>query len=208
MLLRRSTSRIKNRTQFGATIRRPDHQGQNILLCRLRTTQRDESGFFTSDVVGNLTASATIPVIAGLNPVARTFTNLTAAQAAAINSLVASGNSTAICGARAYAFFASSGGQTALTGSNPLLSPNDGSLCPAISPITPGAIGPRFILSGAPVPTGTTMPMACRSRFGLSTVCKECFRSPKGQTTFQCVATTASIQTTSCHSGLATTQAM
>src|SRR6185503_1035461 len=39
---------------------------------------------------------------------------------------------------------------------NALTSPNDGSLCPAISPITPGAIGPRFILSGAPVPTGTT----------------------------------------------------
>ena len=60
-----------------------------------------------------------------------------------------------VCGARAYAFFASSGGTTALTGSNPLTSPNDGSLCPAISPILPGAIGPRFILSGAPVPSGT-----------------------------------------------------
>ena len=46
--------------------------------------------------------------------------------------------------------------QPRLTGSNPLISPNDGSLCPAISPITPGAIGPRFILSGAPVPSGTT----------------------------------------------------
>src|SRR4029079_16293312 len=32
----------------------------------------------------------------------------------------------------------------------------DGSLCPAISPILPGTIGPRFILSGAPVPVGTT----------------------------------------------------
>ena len=162
------------RTQFGATIGGPIIKDKTFFFAAFERRQRDESGFFTSDVVGNLTASATIPVIAGLNPVARTFTNLTAAQAAAINSLVASGNSTAICGARAYAFFASSGGQTALTGSNPLLSPNDGSLCPAISPITPGAIGPRFILSGAPVPTGTTsadgLPIAFRALNGLQRV--------------------------------------
>ena len=59
-----------------------------------------------------------------------------------------------ICGARAYAFLTRR--YYGLTGSNSLLSPNDGSGCPAISPITPGAIGPRFILSGAPVPSGTT----------------------------------------------------
>src|SRR6185369_14504999 len=112
--------------------------------------------FFTSNVSQGLSGSATIPVIAGLNPVARTFNNITPAQASFINTLVGSGNATAICGARAYAFFASSGGTTALTGSNALTSPNDGSLCPAISPITPGAIGPRFILSGAPVPSTTT----------------------------------------------------
>jgi hypothetical protein len=72
---------------------------------------------------------------------------------------LASGNAQAICGARAYAFFASSGGVTGLTGTNPLSSPNDGSLCNTpnpISPVPPGTIGPRFILSGAPVPTGTT----------------------------------------------------
>jgi hypothetical protein len=45
---------------------------------------------------------------------------------------------------------------TALTGSNPLTSPNDGSVCPAISPILPGTIGPRFFLTGTPVPFGTT----------------------------------------------------
>jgi hypothetical protein len=62
-----------------------------------------------------------------------------------------------ICAARAYAFFASSGGQTGLTGSNSLITPNDGSACPAISPITPTSpvIGSRFILSGAPVPVNT-----------------------------------------------------
>ena len=128
-------------------------------------------------MVGNLTASATIPIIPGLNPIARTFTNLTPEQAAAINSLVASGNPTFICGARAYAFFASSGGQTALTGTNPLVTPNDGSLCPAISPILPApspVIGSRFILSGAPVPTGTVgengLPIAFRPLLDLQRV--------------------------------------
>ena len=108
------------------------------------------------------------------DPIARTFTNLTAAQASAINALVATGNATAICGARAYAFFASSGGTTALTGSNPLISPNDGSMCPAISPILPGVIGGRFILSGAPVPTATLgtngLPIAFRPLNALQTV--------------------------------------
>ncbi|HEX8685499.1 MAG TPA: TonB-dependent receptor, partial [Pyrinomonadaceae bacterium] len=66
----------------------------------------------------------------------------------------ASGNGPAICAARAYAFLASSGGNTGLTGANPLTSPNDGSVCPAFSPILPSAntVGSRFLLSGAPVP--------------------------------------------------------
>lgn len=157
------------RTQFGGTLGGPlpflnfgeggpvwtNGKDRNFFFAAFERRQRNESGFFTSDVVGNLTASATIPVIAGVNPVARTFTNLTPAQAAAINALVASGNPNNICAARAYAFFASSGGQTGLTGTNTLSSPNDGSVCPAISPILPGIIGPRFLLSGAPVPSNT-----------------------------------------------------
>jgi len=99
---------------------------------------------------------ANIPVIPGLVPVALSFNNITAPQATFINTLVASGVPANICAARAYGFFASSGGTTALTGSNALTSPNDGSGCPAISPIAPGAIGARFLLSGAPIPSGTT----------------------------------------------------
>lgn len=140
------------RTQFGGTFGGPLVKDTMFFFFAFERRQRDESGFFTSNVVGDLTASATIPVIAGLNPVARTFTNLTPAQAAIINTLVASGTANNICGARAYAFFASSGGQTALTGTNPLTSPNDGSGCPAITAIGPGTIGPRFLLSGTPVP--------------------------------------------------------
>ncbi|HET7287316.1 MAG TPA: TonB-dependent receptor, partial [Pyrinomonadaceae bacterium] len=144
------------RTQYGFTLGGPLDPERTFFFFAFEQRRRNESGFFTSDVAAGLRSSATIPVIPGLNPIARTFNNITAAQAAFINAAVASGNPTAICGARAYAFFASSGGTTGLTGSNPLLSPNDGSACPAISPILPGAIGPRFILSGAPVPSGTT----------------------------------------------------
>jgi Carboxypeptidase regulatory-like domain/TonB dependent receptor-like, beta-barrel len=144
------------RTQYGFTLGGPFDRNRTFFFFAFEQRRRNESGFFTSDVTQGLNGSATIPVIAGINPVARTFNNITPAQAGFINTLVASGNVNAICGARTYAFFASSGGNTGLTGSNPLTSPNDGSLCPAISPITPGTIGPRFILSGAPVPTGTT----------------------------------------------------
>ncbi len=144
------------RTQYGFTLGGPFNPEHTFFFFAFEQRRRNESGFFTSNVSQGLTGSATIPVIPGLNPVARTFTNITPQQAAFINGLVALGTPTTVCGARAYAFFASSGGTTALTGVNSLTSPNDGSLCPAISPILPGAIGPRFILSGAPVPSGTT----------------------------------------------------
>ena len=154
------------RTQWGGTFGGPIVENRTFFFASYERRDRDESGFFTSNPAAGLGGSATIPVIPGLNPIARTFTNITPAQAAAINQLVQSGVPAAICGARAYGFFASSGGTTALTGNNPLLSPNDGSMCPAISPIAPGAIGPRFILSGAPVPSMTTggngLPIAFR----------------------------------------------
>ena len=147
-----------NRKQYGFTIGGPLAKDRTFFFFSFEQRRRNESGFFTSNVAQGLTASATIPVIAGLNPIARTFNNITAAQAGFINTLVGSGVVANICAARAYGFFASSGGSTALTGSNPLTSPNDGSGCPAISPILgpTTAIGSRFFLSGAPVPVGTT----------------------------------------------------
>ncbi len=179
------------RTQFGATLGGPlpflnfgeggpvttGGKDKNFFFASFERRQRNETGFFTSDVTQGLTSSATIPVIAvpglNLNPTARTFDRLTADQAARINLLIQQGTAllgnsatlsqgiAAICGARAYAFFASSGGNTALTGTNPLSSSNDGSACNSapigapISPIAPGTIGSRFFLSGAPVPVGT-----------------------------------------------------
>ncbi|MBK9154720.1 MAG: TonB-dependent receptor [Chloracidobacterium sp.] len=144
------------RTQYGATLGGPIVKDRTFFFAAFERRQRNESGFFTSDVAAGLTASASIPVIPGLNPIARTFDNLTPQQAGFINTLLASGVPANICAARAYAFFAASGSATALTGANPLISPNDGSACPAISPILPGVIGSRFLLTGAPVPTGTT----------------------------------------------------
>ncbi len=173
------------RTQFGGTLGGPlpflnfgeggpfatSGRDKNFFFASFERRQRNETGFFTSNVAQGLTGAgttATIGVIPGFNPTARSFTNLTAPQVAYINNAVATGlqllgaGQTAsgaglICGARAYAFFASSGGQTGLTGTNTLVTPNDGSVCPAISPILPSSpvIGSRFILSGAPVPVGT-----------------------------------------------------
>src|SRR6266498_5944993 len=144
------------RAQYGFTVGGPFDTDRTFFFFAFEQRRRNESGFFTTNVAEGLTGSATIPAIPGLNPVSRTFINITPAQAGYINTLVASGTASGICGARAYAFFASSGGSTGLTGSNPLSSPNDGSLCPGFSPILPGTIGPRFILTGAPVPSSTT----------------------------------------------------
>ncbi len=146
------------RTQYGFTLGGPFDRDRTFFFFAFEQRRRDESGFFTSNVAKGLTSSVTIPVIAGLNPIARTFANITPLQAAYINGLLAAGTPAAVCGARAYAFFASSGGSTGLTGSNPLTSPNDGSGCPAITPVMgpTTAIGSRFILSGAPIPIGTT----------------------------------------------------
>ncbi|HSS19760.1 MAG TPA: TonB-dependent receptor [Pyrinomonadaceae bacterium] len=145
------------RTQYGATLGGPLDRDRTFFFFAFEQRRRDESGYFTSNVSRGLTSSVTIPVIPGLNPIARTFANITPQQAAYINTLLAAGTPAAVCGARAYAFFASSGGSSGLTGSNPLTSPNDGSGCPAITPITGPTtpIGSRFILSGAPIPTTT-----------------------------------------------------
>src|SRR5438874_6997229 len=107
------------RTQYGFTLGGPFDRDRTFFFFAFEQRRRNESGFFTSNVAQGLTGSATIPVIPGLNPIERTFNNITPAQATFINTLVASGNPTEICGARAYGFFASSGGTTALTGSNP-----------------------------------------------------------------------------------------
>jgi len=136
------------RTQYGGTIGGAFKKDSTYFFGSFEQRQRHESGFFTSNVSQNLTSSVTIP-ITGLGNV--TFRNLTAQQVGFINSLLATGNPAAITGAVNYAYLASSGGSTGLTGSNPL--PNPGSV-PGVALGAP--IGSRFFLTGAPVPINTT----------------------------------------------------
>ena len=136
------------RAQYGATLGGAFKKDRTFFFAAFEQRQRQESGFFTSNVSQNLVSSSTIP-IPGLGNV--TFRNLTAQQATFINGLVATGNPVAIGGAVNYAYLASSGGSTALSGVNPL--PNPGSV-PGVGLGAP--IGSRFFLTGAPVPINTT----------------------------------------------------
>lgn len=136
------------RAQYGATLGGPLNKDRSFFFLAFEQRQRHESGFFTSDVTQGLGGSVTIP-LTGLGPV--TFRNLTTPQVGYINSLLATGNAAAIGAAVQYAYLASSGGSTALTGNNPL--PNPGSV-PGLG--LGATVGPRFFLSGAPVPVSTT----------------------------------------------------
>ncbi|HKG46579.1 MAG TPA: TonB-dependent receptor [Pyrinomonadaceae bacterium] len=132
------------RAQYGATLGGPLDPDRTFFFFAFEQRRRNESGFFTSDVANNLTSSVTI---AG-----QTFRNISPQQAAYINNLLSIG-ATAL--AVPYAFLASSGGSTALTGTNPLVVfPG---LTGTLTPLAAGAtIGPRFLLSSAPVPSSTT----------------------------------------------------
>jgi len=130
------------RTQYGFTLGGPFKTDRTFFFFAFEQRRRDESGFFTSNVAKDLGSSVSIP-ITGLGT--QTFRNLTAAQAAYINGLLATGNAGAATLAVNYAYLASGGGSTGLTGSNPLLSP--GGVIPAGQ-----VVGSRFFLTGAPIP--------------------------------------------------------
>jgi hypothetical protein len=68
------------RAQYGATLGFPLDRDRTFGFIAFEQRKRQESGFFTSDVVQRLTASATIPAIPGVNPVGRVFTRLTQQQ--------------------------------------------------------------------------------------------------------------------------------
>src|SRR5262249_40550821 len=119
------------------------------------------------------------PAIPGINPALTVFTGLTGPQATLLNTLLASGVPANLCAARSYAYLLSVGAQTGLNGTPTLGSPNFvGNACPPIAnPLVFPAgtpIGPRFLLTGAPIPLTTVnslgQPIAFRALNGLQRV--------------------------------------
>ncbi len=155
------------RTQFGGTLGGPlpflnfgeggpvwtSGENKNFFFASFERRQRNESGFFTSTFAQDLSGSVTFG--------GQTFARITPQQQQFAQGLIASGNPALINAAVSYLYLASGGGNTALTGSNPLVAPP----CPTPptpptnfcnpTPATPFLIGSRFFLSGAPVPFNT-----------------------------------------------------
>lgn len=134
------------RAQYGATFGGPIVKDKTFFFAAFEQRRRQESGFFTSNVAAGLTSSVTIP--AGILPVAQTFTNLTAAQAAFIGGELASGDAARIGRAVAYAHFASIGGQIGLNGTSNLIN-----FLPGVGVAQGSVVGSRFLLAGTPIPT-------------------------------------------------------
>ncbi|MBS1793134.1 MAG: TonB-dependent receptor [Acidobacteria bacterium] len=139
------------RTQWGGTLGGPIIKDKVFFFTAFERRSRDESGFFTSNVLGDGTNALTSSITLGapILPFTQTFNRLTAAQAAFANTLIATGVPANINAAVQYLYLASSGGNTALSGSNPLISA--GGAIPAGQ-----VVGSRFFITGAPVPVGTT----------------------------------------------------
>lgn len=131
------------RAQYGFTVGGPIKRDRTYYFGSFEQRRRQESGFFTGDIVGGATASITIG--APFLPFSNTYNGLTPAQVTYVQGLLATGQPTSIGTAIQYATMASAGTQTALNGASTLISPGGA--------ITAGTvIGPRFFLSGAPVP--------------------------------------------------------
>jgi hypothetical protein len=134
------------RAQYGATLGGPIQKDRTFFFAAFEQRRRQESGFFTSNVGAGLTSSITIP--AAILGVAQTFDNITPAQATFIGGELASGDAARIGRAVAYAHLASVGGQTALNGTSTLRN-----FLPGLGVPQGAVIGPRFLLSGTPLPT-------------------------------------------------------
>lgn len=128
------------RGQYGATLGGPLAKDNTYFFFAFERRQRNESGFFTSNVGQNLTSSFTAPAALG----GRTYNLLTSQQVQFAQNLIAGGQPQA---ALTYLTLASSGGNVGLNGNNPYR--------PCAAPISALGFTSCFQLTGAPVPTGT-----------------------------------------------------
>jgi hypothetical protein len=160
------------RAQYGATLGFPLDKDNTFGFLAFEQRKRQESGFFTSDVIQSLTSSVTIG--APFLPFSQTFDRVTPQQAAYVQGLltragqligsgtpqgIAAGGQLATAAIQ-FATFASSGGQTGLNGTSTLRSPGGAIAAGQV-------IGPRFFLTGAPVPVSAN---AFRPLLGLPRV--------------------------------------
>lgn len=129
------------RGQYGLTFGGPLLKDRTFFFFSFEQRRRQESGFFTGDIIGGATSSITIG--APFLPAAQTFNGLTPGQVSYIQGILATNPS----GALAYAHLASTGNQIALNGTSTLIN-----FLPGLGVPQGSVIGSRFILSGQPIP--------------------------------------------------------
>jgi hypothetical protein len=133
------------RVQYGFTLGGPIVKERTFFFGSFEQRRRQESGFFTSNIIGNQTSSITIG--APFLPATQTYNFLTPQQVSFVQAELGSGDSARIARALGYVQLASIGGQTAINGTSTLIN-----FVPGIGVPQGALIGPRFVLSGAPVP--------------------------------------------------------
>ncbi|MBX7174139.1 MAG: TonB-dependent receptor [Pyrinomonadaceae bacterium] len=135
------------RVQYGLTFGGPLVKDRTFFFFSFEQRRRQESGFFTGDIIQGATSSVTVPAGFLLPTAPVTFTGLTSAQAAYVNAALGSGDAAQIQRGIAYAQLASTGFQTAQNGTS-----SNVNFLPGLGVTQGTAVGSRFILSGAPVP--------------------------------------------------------
>lgn len=134
------------RVQYGLTFGGPVIKERSFFFFSFEQRRRQESGFFTGDIVQSATSSVSLPAGFVL-PTAVTFNGLTAAQTAYVNAALGSGDGNQIQRGLAYALMASTGFQTAQNGTS-----SQTNFLPGLGVAVGSTVGSRFLLSGAPVP--------------------------------------------------------